>query len=376
MLKGFYLTLLMGPTIPAPVPPPVMAALNSVQVTVTSGQRSGFQLGFSASKKSLINTVLLAAGAFNPKLRVVIIATMNGIPSVLMDGIVMRQEMTPSSDPGQTSLTLTGEDLSLLMDLNELQGDPFPAMPAVARVLKILAKYAVYGIVPIPIPELFLDVPIPTDRTPFQTGTDLAYINKLAEENGYVFYLEPGPAPGANIAYWGPEIRVGVPQPALSINMDAHTNVDSLSFSMDGSSRKQVAISVQEPLTKMSIPIPLPEISLFSPPLALQQAPALRYEFLEGAAKLNPIGAIAKGLGKASASADAVTGSGQLNVLRYGRLLKARQLVGVRGVGIAYDGLYYVKSVTHTINPKAGEYKQSFSLARNGLVSLTPAVIP
>jgi hypothetical protein len=145
---------------------------------------------------------------------------------------------------------------------------------------------------------------------------------------------------------------------------------------MDGSSRKQVAISVQEPLTKMSIPIPLPELSLFSPPLALQQAPALRYEFLEGAAKLNPIGAIAKGLGKVSASADAVTGSGQLNVLRYGRLLKARQLVGVRGAGIAYDGLYYVKSVTHTINPKAGEYKQSFSLARNGLVPLTPAVIP
>ena len=54
-------------------------------------------------------------------------------------------------------------------------------------------------------------------------------------------------------------------------------------------------------------------------------------------------------------------------MLRYGRVLKARQLVGVRGAGMAFDGLYYVKSVTHTI--KRGEYKQSFTLTRNGLVS-------
>jgi hypothetical protein len=56
-----------------------------------------------------------------------------------------------------------------------------------------------------------------------------------------------------------------------------------------------------------------------------------------------------------------VTGSGSLNVVRYGRVLKSRQLVGVRGAGTAFDGLYYVNSVTHTI--KRGEYKQSFSLA-------------
>lgn len=376
MLKGFYLTLLMGPTISTPVPPPVLAALNSVQVTTTSGQRSGFQLGFSVSKRSLINNVLLPAGFFDPKVRVIIVVTVNGLPNVLMDGIIIRQEVAPSNELGQSTLTVTGEDLSLLMDLEEKDGVPFPALPAVLRVGAIIAKYAIYGIVPLVVPELFPDVPNPVERMPIQRGSDLAYIKKLADENGYVFYLEPGPAPGANTAYWGPEIRVGVPQPALNINMDAHTNLDSLNFSLDGSSRKQVAIKVQEPITKLSIPIPLPEISLLNPPLALKQAPALRYEFLEGAAKLNPIRAIAKGLGKVSESADAVTGSGQLSVSRYGRVLKARQLVGVRGAGIAYDGLYYVKSVTHTLNVKSGDYKQSFSLARNGLVSLTPVVVP
>jgi len=43
---------------------------------------------------------------------------------------------------------------------------------------------------------------------------------------------------------------------------------------------------------------------------------------------------------------DAVTGNGSLDVLRYGQPLRSRMLVGVRGAGLAYDGLYYVNSVT------------------------------
>jgi hypothetical protein len=47
-------------------------------------------------------------------------------------------------------------------------------------------------------------------------------------------------------------------------------------------------------------------------------------------------------------------------------------LVGVRGAGLTYDGLYYVDSVTHNI--QRGQYKQSFQLSRDGLISITPKV--
>ena len=67
-----------------------------------------------------------------------------------------------------------------------------------------------------------------------------------------------------------------------------------------------------------------------------------------------------------------ISGSGTLDVLRYGRVLKARQLVGVRGAGLSYDGFYFVKSVTHTI--KRGEYKQSFSLSRNATIPFLPFI--
>jgi hypothetical protein len=59
-------------------------------------------------------------------------------------------------------------------------------------------------------------------------------------------------------------------------------------------------------------------------------------------------------------------------VPRYGSILRARLLVGVRGAGITYDGMYYVESVTH--NLKRGEYKQNFTLSRDGLISQTPLV--
>ena len=82
--------------------------------------------------------------------------------------------------------------------------------------------------------------------------------------------------------------------------------------------------------------------------------------------------AVMVGLAFASQAAEAVTCEGSLDVTRYRGILKARGLVGVRGVGPAFDGLYYVKSVTHKI--KRGEYKQNFTLTRNGLVSTVPTV--
>jgi len=47
-------------------------------------------------------------------------------------------------------------------------------------------------------------------------GTDYQYADKLAKDAGYEFYVTPGPAPGTNTAYWGPQVRVGIPQPALT----------------------------------------------------------------------------------------------------------------------------------------------------------------
>ena len=373
MLKGIFLTLLVGPTVPVPVPQEVVDALTGVQVTVAAGQRSGFQLTFTLTNKSPLQTAFLLMAGQTPLLRVIIVVTINGLPQVLMDGVLTHTEVNPGAKPGQSALTVTGEDLTRVMDLQDLSGIIlFPAMPLEARVALIIAKYAVYGIIPLVIPSLFTDVPIPVERIPAQQGTDLKYIEQLASQVGHVFYIDPGPVPGTNTAYWGPEIKFGVPQPALNFDMDAYTNVESLNFSFKSTEYTLPIVFIQNQLTHVPIPIPIPPINPLQPPLGAIPPLPTSVTVLRDTAKLSPMQAISRGLKVAGQAQDAVTGTGTLDVLRYGRLLQARKLVGVRGAGTAYDGLYYVKSVT--TNLKRNEIKQTFNLTRNGLVSITPVV--
>lgn len=373
MLHGIHLSLMIGPAVPVPAPKSVVDALLSVQVT-SGKDKSGFQLSFAMSKNSVLQTTMLPAGYFDPiTTRVILIVTLGGFPNVIMDGIVTRQEMTPSSEPGQSTLTITGEDLSVLMDLVELKR-PFPAMDDTLQVLAVLAPYAALGVMPIVLPSLFLDFSPPTEKIESQTTTDLRHIQKLAERNGYVFYVEPGPLPGQSIAYFGPDIRIPVPQPALSVNMDAHTNVESLSFSLDGMAKEVLVVTVMDPITgKIPIPIPIPNISVFQPPLGARPTFPAKIRFSDEWADLKVPSLLKRVVGRLlKGAANAITASGSLDVLRYGRVLRSRMLVGVRGAGLAYDGLYYVDSVTHSI--KRGEYKQSFQLSRDGLISNTPRV--
>lgn len=373
MLKGIHLTLMIGPGLPLPAPKAVVDAVQSVQVT-SGKNKSGFQIRFAVSKQSTLLTTLLPAGYFDPmSTRVIIIVTLGGFPHVLMDGIVTQQELTPSSDPGQSMLTITGEDLSVLMDVVELKV-PFPQMSDTMQAYAMLAPYAAFGIVPVVIPPFIFDIRVITDGFDTQTGTHLERLQYLADANGFVFYVEPGPLPGQSIAYMGPNIRVPVPQPALSINMDAHTNVESLSFSLNGLAKETMVVTVLDPITKkIPIPLPIPDISIFQPPLGARPTPPAKITFTNDKAGVGVQRALKTVLGRLlKGAANAITASGSLDVLRYGHVLRSKALVGVRGAGIAYDGLYYVDSVTHNI--KRGEFKQSFQLSRDGLISLTPKV--
>ena len=70
---------------------------------------------------------MLAGGALPPVLRTLIVATINGTPHVLMDGVVTKQDVTPGTDASARRLSVTGVDLTAVMGLIDFSGMPFPA---------------------------------------------------------------------------------------------------------------------------------------------------------------------------------------------------------------------------------------------------------
>jgi hypothetical protein len=361
---GIRLLLWTGSTVPTPPKPGVVDALTRVQVRNDEDSGDGFQLTFALGHDGIADWDLLD-GSLGPMTRVMIAVVLGVVPEVLIDGIVTQLAVTPSNDPGRSTLTVTGSNLTVKLDLEE-KNAPYKNQPDFVIVGQLLMAYPQFGFVPAVAPTT--EFPIELERIPRQRETDLAYIRRLAEDNGYVFYIEPITF-GLNKAYWGPVLRAGLPQPALTMNMGAATNVTSLSFSNDALAPVAASGGILEPMSKMTIPVPaLPPIRI--PPLTPMPAPAYRKTLLRDTANQNPARAAMASAAAATRAPEAVSGQGQLETVRYGSVLRARRLVGVRGSGFSYDGIYYVKSVTHEITK--GTYTQSFRLSRDGTGSIVP----
>jgi hypothetical protein len=378
-LLGVHLTLLIGPTVAVPAPLLLTQRLESVEVTHTDEGRSGFQLVFQSGRSGpldLLEDPLLASPLLKTFNRVILIVIFNVRPRVLMDGIITHQELSPSETPGMSKLTVTGEDVSVMMDLEERSVE-HPAQPDLAIVAALIARYAKYGMVPVIVPPKVIDPPLPIERVPVQRSTDLAYIEELARRNGHVFYVTAGPAPFTNTAYWGPPKRVSVPQPALTVNASSATNVDSISFRQDAMAPELVNGEVEDRRTNRKLPVRT--VASLRVPLSTQpnwlvnRANTRQVLFDESAPSF--VSAYGRAQARTDLSTDrTVTASGSLDAARYGDVLTARGLVGLRGAGYSYDGLYYVQQVSHSI--KRGAYTQSFTLTRDGLGSTVPVVRP
>ncbi len=368
-LLGIRLLLLVGDAVPLPPAPGVLDALESVQVTSDARGGDGFQMTFKLGISALLDYDLVQRGTLAPLKRVIIGAAFGVVPEVLIDGIITHHQVQPALEPGGARLTVTGRDVSVMMGLKE-KNATFPNQPDFVIFSRIVAEYAQYGMIPAPVPTP--DVPIELERVPRQQETDLAFVQRLAQRNGYVFYVQPVTI-GVNTAYFGPEVRAGLPQPALNVNLGAATNVTALSFQHDALAPVATEGTFVEPFFKTALPIPaLPSLKI--PPLALVPTPASRTVLMRDTANQNPATAALNALAQAMNAPDAVTATGQLDGARYGRALRARGLVGVRGAGLSYDGFYYVRQVTHSIKP--GQYTQSFTLSREGTMPTTPVVIP
>jgi hypothetical protein len=353
----------------------MIEALDSVTVEQSDQCPNSFQLTFTAARapggysdKQLLSSGLLTAGS-----RVIITGTLGGIPTVLMDGFVTHLQMQAATLTSEAKLVVTGEDVSFQMGLYEYSMEyPFQGDAMIAAL--VLAKWTALGIVPeiIPTPSSLVSL----EDVPQQVGNDRDYLLYLAQQHGYVFYVSAGPTSGLNKAYWGPPQTFLPPQPALTADAGPDTNVISLSFDFDATRPQRVYGAVLD--TTLDAEVPITTITgtrvppLASNPALLFDMPYVRTTlFQHQGLGLPQAYALAQSITDLSTD-KVVTGKGSLDALRYGRVLTAPGVVGVRGVGSTFDGNYYVQKVSHEISRDG--WTQSFELQREGLGSTVSSV--
>ncbi|MEP0916970.1 hypothetical protein NC981_09070 [Leptolyngbya sp. DQ-M1] len=368
---GITLTVRLGEKKTDPAPRLIVDAIQSVEVTHRDEGRSGFQIVLQVGRlgpADLKNYQLLKHPLLTPGHRVILIVTLNAKAYLLIDGIITHQQFSPSMEPGASSFTITGEDVSVMMDRAEKPAQ-HPKQDEQRIVEQLLKNYSDYGVQP-QVEKPPLSAPSEQDRIPMKQGTDLGQIQFLAQRNGFVFYITPGPGLEKNTAYWGPPKKPREKaQKALTANMGSYTNLDSISFQHNALSPTKVVGRLQDRQSNRIEDFTIADSDRphLSANPSIQNKTCVKQTFFEQTGHtLTEARSRAQAMTNKSVDA-AVTATGEVDTVRYGALLQIRQLVGLRGLGYSYDGHYYVKQVTHKL--RKGEYKQSFTLTREGITS-------
>jgi hypothetical protein len=142
----------------SPAPKAVIDAIQEIQVTSQAGQPSGFQMRLTVEKGGAIEREYLPDGFFTPARRILLVVETDGVEDVAIDGYIARHDLSQSNVPGAATLTITGRDVTQLMDQIDLTGVPLPGLPPVGQVGLILAKYLALGVIPMPIPTPLFEI--------------------------------------------------------------------------------------------------------------------------------------------------------------------------------------------------------------------------
>lgn len=369
MLLGIHMQILMGPSIAIPVTADLIQSVKSVEVTNTTQGRNGFQITFSTGRSdsnvsdySLVNHPSL--GMFN---RVQIVIYFDLTPQVLVDGIITNKQFQPNNEPGRTTLVVTGDDVSYVME-KETRTTSYPNLPTKDTITTVLSSYPELGFV--------LDVSEPSndssssenDVVHMQRETDLDYLQSAARRNHFVFYIEPSSVPGQNKAYWGPNDRNETLKDPISVNMGPNTNVTQIHFTNNNTQPKMIRGFVMDRHSNQIMPVqslPSTRTPYSTEPSWLVNVRDVQTRQLVADGGLDFSEAMNQAQAEFENSVDCtLTATGTLDPARYGSLIRTRRKVKVRGTGDEHDGLYDVKSVTTTI--RRGSIAQNFVLCREG----------
>jgi phage protein D len=348
-----------------PAPAQVLDALRQIDVEDHAEMADMLRLRLACTVKADGSGWTLLDDAVFPRLANLRLSITVGSGSAipLMNGYVIETTAQLSNDPGGSLLTVIAMDPTVLMHLEE-KVKAWPSM-ADSDVASAIFSDATYGFTPVV--EATRYTRDENDHTLIQRGTDIQFLQQLAERNGYECFVELNPSTGEVEGHFHPPRHDGKPQGVLTVNMGAATNVNALRARFDmlaATTARATTLDVDDASDQPGTAQDTSQTGLGDAPSTGTDRPRTVLLSGLGMGKSGEVQRYAQAV--VDRSAWSIVAEGDLNTVAYGGVLRAKRPVMARGAGRDFSGRYYVERVLHTIKGD-GSYTQRFTLRRNAV---------
>jgi hypothetical protein len=346
-----------------------MDAIQQIEVDSSIEVASMFRVRIGivqVSRDSGSDWSILARDLFTPLKPVTLRVNLDaGTAVTLINGYVSGLDVSFADEPGGSNLEVVGMDATLLMNLEERIGS-WSNLSDSDIATRVLDGYAQHSIRPEvhPVASSLTD----PEGTPTQRATDIRFLRRLAQRNGFECHVQPDGKSGSDTAYFGPPRLSAGYQAVLTVAGGAVSNVSGFAVRYDMLRPTTATASALDVLTKSTQPVTVASVALdrlgeLDTLGRIRPAPLVR-PAQTGLMHSADLGAMAQGLVDRCSWALVAEGlvGPDVGVLRPGLPLN------VRGAGLLLSGSYYVTRVTHTLGGVEG-YVQRFRAQRNALGS-------
>ena len=305
--------------------------------------------------------VVLDDDLFHRLAKIRVVVTLGDGPAEpLIEVDVIETSANFANQPGQSVLNVVAMDPTVRMNLDE-KVRPWPNKADSVIATTIFGEHGFSADV-----KQTQPVRQEVDYTTIQRGTDIQFLQQLAQRNGYECYVEINPRTGDIEGHFHPPRLERRPQGVLSVNMGQATNVNSFSARYDMLRPTTAQVTGLDIETQSDQPARVESLGfreLGSEPSLNGDRPRKVLLSQTGLAETGELQTYAQAV--VDRSGWAITADGELNTVAYGGILRAKRPVNVRGAGRQFSGTYYVEKVLHTFSGDG--YTQRFTLRRNAL---------
>lgn len=344
----------------------LIAEMGTLEVEENADLPGAFRMNLPVNRSDQSDLTYVSDPRFAPFANVAIVAMPEGgSPQCIFDGYVLSHRLHLETGTVSSTLEVTGQDGSWLMNLEEKTREWVDVTDGqVANTI-----FAEYGFTPANANTTDDGVAHTEDtHSLMQRGTDIQFLNGIARRVGKLCRVACTDTPGQYTGYFVSPVLDGDATVTLNLNPLEDHNIGALDLSWDV--MRPTAIKARQALFNDSTP---DGVSGDTDDTGLSPLGTQILADFAGRAMTSILSSTVDDGGELQLRAKAmlreagwfVRCEGEANVGRLQAVLRVGTVVQLANIGALYSGKYYVWSVRHTIT--VNEHKMRFVLLRNAL---------